>query len=67
MYCLDTLDFHPGKLKLRLLVQTGKLNCNIKLYTDSSGVMTLKFQKINWVTINNLHTKDVRIRMLATQ
>ena len=36
LYCLDTLDFHIDKLKLRLLVWTGELNCNIKLYTEGT-------------------------------
>ena len=41
MYSLDTLDLHPGKLELRLLVRTGKLNSNIKLYTAAVGLWEL--------------------------
>ena len=34
MVLFAQVEFHMGKLKIRLLVQTGKLSSNLKLYTD---------------------------------
>ena len=48
MYYLDTWNFHPGKLNFRLLVRTGKLNCNLKLYTNVGSRGVVIFNEIAW-------------------